>query len=303
MTRRGLALLVLLSALCLAAQNPDATAVQELRARDVYIAPAARVRITAGDEASLHQLAQESAAAGIPLKLAVLDRPPEGFATLGQWVEAAHGALHLGDGILIAVALEGGGGTGSVSSKTDALDKQTIERLQERNVATFLATGIGDGMRALARDLAAEIERQQAERRARNAFLVGVLLIAVALGALALLGRSAHHWSQRLSTLEEARAGLYPLLRRLDDELPYIAGTPEGDQASALLADGSEAFDEATQMIDGLASLPPWRAALPGESWSQLTQASRALQVATEHLTEAVAVLDRALAAPASGDA
>ena len=112
------------------AQTAPPEIVGALRNRDVYVDEAARSRLSEQAQIELEAYAARQIDQRFRLKLALLDRPPQGFRTLGQFVEAAHGALDLGDGILIAVALDSGAGASSVSAKTAALDDATVERLR-----------------------------------------------------------------------------------------------------------------------------------------------------------------------------
>src|SRR3954447_7773609 len=85
-----------------------------LRGQNVYVAEAARSSLSDADRAELEAYARAHAS----VKLMLLDRPPRGFTSLGQFVDAAHSTLGLGDGLLMGVALDAGNGSGSVSAKT-----------------------------------------------------------------------------------------------------------------------------------------------------------------------------------------
>ncbi len=277
------------------AQATETAMTQALREHDVYVAPAARARVSEADEAELQRLAQRLGAAGHPLKLAVLDRPPSGFQTLGDWVDAAHGALRLGDGILVAVAMDAGGGSGSVSAKTDAVDKATIERIQQKDVGAFLTVSYAEGLRVVTQDVIAEIEAQRAAERSRGQLLRALLLAGLALVLVTIGVLRGKQWARETAALASQRASLYPLLRRLDDELPYVAGTPDGTRASELQADGAEPYNDGSLIADRLASVPIWRGAMPGAHWRELDDATRAFERARQHLADAVVSLDRAL--------
>jgi hypothetical protein len=246
------------------------------------------------DEAELGTYADRQRSRGHQLKLVVLDRPPIGFQTLGQFVEAAHSALDLGEGILIAVAMDAGTGSGSVSAKTAALDEATVRRLQQGNVGSFTAGTYADGLKALADDLTREIERQRAAERTRHQAIL-VSLIAIGFGAaIAILVRRANAWKGDLAAANAVRDSLYPLLRRLDDDLPYLAGSEEAQRASEAHAQGSERYHRATEILEELAGMAWPTSAFPGRHREQVRDARAQLEAAQRHLTEANALLDRA---------
>ena len=279
-----------------AAQVGEAVPTQALRDRDVYVAPAARERVSDQAEADLQAFARQRTQEGHQVKLAVLDRPPQGFRTLGQWVEAAHGALRLDKGILVAVAVDAGDGVGSVSAKTNALDSQTIQRLQQQNTNVFTAIGYADGLRTLSLALVNEIEGQtRADRERSSFFQIAFLVLLLALGALVSVSR-AHSWARQMATVRELQASIYPLLRRLDDDLTEeVAATPDGRRAAELQNEGVEAYERGATTVDELKGLSTIRAILPGDHFNQLGAASLALRMAQAQLMDANAVLDRAL--------
>lgn len=274
------------------AQTVPSDIVAVLRSRHVYVADAARSRVSAEAQADLEAYANRRATSGYVLKMAVLDRPPQGFRTLGQFVEAAHATLNLGDGILIAVGTDDGGG--GLSAKTHALDDATIRRLLQANLGTFAAVGYTDGLKALADALVDEIEDQRAGARARSLLVV----VALALAAMAVggwwLSSRANAWSRELAATRELRDSLYPLLRRLDDEVPYLPQSDEAQRASEAHGEGSEYYHRGTEILDELSGLSRLRSALPGDQRQRLNQASLQLSLARQRLMEASAALDRA---------
>lgn len=283
------------------AQIAPSEILDSLRRGDVYVAETARPRVSERDDADLKTYADRQRSRGHQVKLVVLDRPPAGFQTLGQFVEAAHGALELGEGILIAVAMDAGAGSGSVSAKTGALDDGTVRRFQQSNVGSFTAGTYADGLKALADDLTREIERQRAAERTRNQAIL-VSLIAIGFGAaIAILVRRANAWKQDLADANEVRGSLYPLLRRLDDDLPYLAGSEEAQRASEAHAQGSERYHRATEILEELAGISWAAAALPGQHQALVRDAGAQLEAARLHLTEANAMLDRAAGARPTG--
>jgi hypothetical protein len=120
-----------------------------LRNRHVYVAEAARPRLSDPVQAALEAYARQHTSAGYALKMILLDRPPQGFRTLGQFVGAAHRALNLGDGILIAVAVDAGQGSSSISAKTEALDDDVIRGIQQQRLGTLMTIGFAEGFKAV----------------------------------------------------------------------------------------------------------------------------------------------------------
>lgn len=283
------------------AQAPPSDILAALRSRNVYEADAARPRMSEEARAGLEAYAAQRSSGGHLLKIAVLDRPPLGFRTLGQFVEAAHSALDLGDGILIAVALDTGAGTGSVSAKTNALDDDTIQQLQRANLGAFTAGSYADGFRALADDLIQEIDGRRARARTSNQVVVlGLVLAALAVAGFWLVGR-VNAWKTELAAATALRESLYPLLRRLDDDLPYAGDGEDAQRASKAGADGSECYERGSEVLDQLAGTSWLHSALPGSHQQQLEQATLQLTRARQHLIEANAALDRAT--PSAGRA
>jgi hypothetical protein len=274
------------------ASSDEASPTHALREGDVYVAERARELLSVDAEGQLRVFAAQKQAQGHTVKLAVLERPPPAFRALSQWVEAAHGTLGLGEGILVAVAMDAGTGSGSVSARTAALDGATIELLQQRNVATFTAVGNAEGLRALSEDLIAEISARRAAGQERTQSVVAALLLLVATLLVAFGIVRAVRWLRRLTGLRKLHRSLLPVLRRLDQTLPSVAHLPEGTSATDLYQRGLDAYRRGAIALDGLSI---WHGLLPRSPWARMETASRALRIAHQQILDANALLEHAL--------
>jgi hypothetical protein len=176
-----------------------------------------------------------------------------------------------------------------------------VQRLQQGSIGAFLAGTYADGFRALSGSLIEEIEAQRAAERTRNQTLsIGAVIIGVA-GAVLLLSARANAWRRDLQAATAARDSLYPLLRRLDDDLPYASGTEDVRRASQAQAEGAERYHRAAELLEELVSIPGARSALPGPHHRQLREARMHLAAAQEQLAYANAILDRAMGVAPGG--
>ncbi|MBI3328005.1 MAG: hypothetical protein HYZ81_15060 [Nitrospinae bacterium] len=280
------------------AQEVPTRVLAALRNTHVYVADAARPRLSDRAQRELETYARQRAASGHALKMAALDHPPQGFRTLGKFVRAAHSALNLGDGILIAVTLDGGG---SVSTKTNALNDDSIERLQRQSLGTFTTVGLPEGFRALADGVIQEIESQRKFHRILKQLALAAL-VSLILGLIGFwLRHRASVWKRRLLATCELRDSLYPLLHELDDDVPYLPDSEDAKTAAHEQTQGANHYGEGSKVLDELNGLSWLAPALSGRHLRRLAEAGSELSLAREHLVRAKATVGRARSREQSG--
>jgi hypothetical protein len=279
------------------AQSVPGEIAAALRSGNVYVSPSARLRLTPEEQAELERFAGERRLGSHASKFLVLDRVPQGFRSLGHLVEAAHTALDLDDSIMVAVVLDTGRGSGSISAKTNALDAEAIQRLQRQALDTFASVGFAEGFKLLTVAMIAESETQRTATVTAVVLLSGLTLTLAAAALGMLLKRAANRWKRELDGTRETVDSLAPLVQRLDVELPLLAERPEGRTLDDLFSQAIDHYQRATDILARLSRLSAMRGALPGPHRESLAEASHHLGVARYYLSDAIEGLDRATGA------